>query len=197
MTTSFGNFTLLRDRSVIGSKLFQGPVPALSLVIGGARSGKSRLAEALVKDSARPRVYIATAQAWDDEMRAKIAAHQQDRDADWQTIEAPLDVAAVLTKVTPDQVILLDCATLWLSNHLLANHDLGAQVVALRKALKICVAPVVVVSNEVGWSIVPDNALARQFQNAQGLLNQDLAQDADLVLAVMAGLPLMLKVPMA
>ena len=178
---------------MIGSKLFQGPLPKLSLVIGGARSGKSRLAESLVTMSARPRGYIATAQAWDDEMRSKITTHQQDRGADWRTVEAPLDVATELAKVPAGQVVLLDCATLWLSNHLLAGHDLVAQSALLRQALAVCASPVVVVSNEVGWSIVPENKLARLFQKAQGRLNQDLAQEADLVLAVIAGLPIVLK----
>jgi len=162
-------------------------------VIGGARSGKSRLAEQLVTISGRPLVYIATAEAWDDEMRARIAAHQADRGADWHTVEAPHDPSAALASVPAGAAVLIDCATLWLSNRLLAGADLAAETEALLAALAACEAPVVVVTNEVGWSIVPDNALARQFRDAQGRLNQHLASAAGLVVAVMAGLPLVLK----
>lgn len=168
-------------------------LPPLSLVIGGARSGKSRFAESLVVRSGRTRVYIATAEAWDDEMRQRIRHHVQDRGADWTTIEAPHDVAEALSRVTQDQVVLLDCATLWLTNRMLAEADLAAETTILLAALRSCPAPVVVVSNEVGWSIVPENALARAFRDAQGRLNQQLATEADLAVAVMAGLPLVLK----
>lgn len=167
--------------------------PGLALVIGGARSGKSSFAERLVTASARPRRYIATAQAWDEEMRARIAQHRTDRGADWTTVEAPLDLPAALATALPTEIVLLDCATLWLSNHLLAEHDLAAETAALQTALAACPAPVVVVSNEVGWSIVPENALARAFRDAQGRVNQQLAQQAQLVVAVMAGLPITLK----
>ena len=168
-------------------------LPALTLVIGGARSGKSRFAEALVRRSGRARVYIATAEAWDDEMRQRILHHVQDRGTDWTTIEAPHDLPAALAQVAQDQVVLLDCATLWLSNRMLAEADLASETAALLDAIRNCPAPVVVVSNEVGWSIVPENALARTFRDAQGRLNQKLAAEADLAVAVMAGLPLVLK----
>jgi len=176
-----------------GSKEIPESLPKLSLVLGGARSGKSRLAEGLVRGTARPLWYIATAQAWDDEMRARITEHQQDRGTDWTTIEAPLDLCSALDRVPLGAVVLVDCATLWLTNHLLAEHDLGAEAAALLAAIGRCAAPVVVVSNEVGWSIVPENALARTFRDAQGRLNQQLASEAGLVVAVMAGLPIALK----
>lgn len=168
-------------------------LPSLSLVIGGARSGKSTLAERLVRQTGRPRRYIATAEAWDDEMRARIAQHQADRGRDWITAEAPLDLCTALEAASPDEVVLIDCATLWLTNHLLAEHDLDAEAASLLAALAACPAPVVMVSNEVGWSIVPENALARRFRDAQGRLNQRLAAQAGLVVAVLAGLPLALK----
>ena len=168
-------------------------MPGLSLVVGGARSGKSRLAERLVSGTRRARHYIATAQAWDDEMRAKIAAHQSDRGADWVTHEAPRDVVSVLAAVPAQDVVLLDCATLWLTNVLLAEADVEAECAGLLAALLGCLAPVVVVSNEVGWGIVPDNALARAFRNHQGRLNQQMAAQAGLVMGVMAGLPMVLK----
>lgn len=168
-------------------------LPQLSLVIGGARSGKSRFAEGLVSGTRRPRLYIATAEAWDDEMRARIAAHQADRGTGWRTVEAPRDAAAALAGARADEVVLFDCATLWLTNVMLADADLASEASALETALLACAAPVVVVSNEVGWSIVPENALARRFRDEQGRLNQRLAASAGLVVAVMAGLPLALK----
>lgn len=168
-------------------------LPGLSLVVGGARSGKSRLAERLVIGSGRPRHYIATAQAWDDEMRARIAAHQADRGAGWITHEAPRDPGRLLTSLPAEAVVLLDCATLWLTNVLLAEADVAAECDALCAALTACAAPVVVVSNEVGQGIVPDNALARRFRDHQGRLNQQIAARAGLVLGVMAGLPFVLK----
>lgn len=168
-------------------------LPALTLVLGGARSGKSRLAERLVAGTGRPRIYIATAEAWDDEMAARIDAHRRDRGEGWETIEAPRDLGPVLSRVPPDACVLIDCATLWLTNHLLAEADLEAETTGLLAALQACAAPVVVVSNEVGWSIVPENALARRFRDDQGRLNQRLAAEAGLVVGVMAGLPFVLK----
>lgn len=168
-------------------------LPRLSLVVGGARSGKSRLAEALVTQSGKPRRYIATAEAWDDEMRARIDAHRNDRGAAWETVEAPLDLCSALASAKPSEAVLVDCATLWLTNHLLAEHDLTAESQALLLALARCPAPVVVVSNEVGFGIVPENALARRFRDAQGRLNQQIAAQADLVIGVMTGLPMVLK----
>ncbi len=162
-------------------------------MIGGARSGKSALAERLATGSTRPRRYIATAEAWDDEMRDRIARHRADRGAGWETIEAPLDLCAALAGAGQGEVVLVDCATLWLTNHLLADHDLETETASLLAALAGCPAPVIMVSNEVGWGIVPDNALARTFRDAQGRLNQRMAAQADLVVGVMAGLPLLLK----
>jgi adenosylcobinamide kinase / adenosylcobinamide-phosphate guanylyltransferase len=170
-----------------------GSLPALTLVIGGARSGKSAFAEGLVTTTTRPRRYIATAEAWDDEMRDRIARHRLDRGGDWTTVEAPLDLPAALASATADEVVLIDCATLWLTNHLLAEHDLDCETAALVTALATCAAPVVMVTNEVGWGIVPDNALARRFRDANGRLNQRLAAEAGLVVTVIAGLPLVLK----
>jgi adenosylcobinamide kinase/adenosylcobinamide-phosphate guanylyltransferase len=169
-------------------------LPDLSLVLGGARSGKSGFAERLVLSAARTPVYVATAEAWDYEMRERIARHRGAREGSgWRTVEAPRDVAGVLADASPDEAVLVDCATLWLTNHLLAEADLDMQTEALLKAVASCAAPVVIVSNEVGWSIVPENALARAFRDAQGRLNQRLGAQAGLVVAVMAGLPLVLK----
>lgn len=168
-------------------------LPPFTLVVGGARSGKSSFAERLILTTGRTRRYIATAQAWDDEMRDRIAQHQRDRGGDWTTVEAPLDLPGALASARPDEAVLIDCATLWLTNHLLAEHDLAAEAEALIAALAACPAPVVIVSNETGWGIVPENALARRFRDEQGRLNQRLAEVADLVVTVIAGLPLALK----
>lgn len=168
-------------------------LPKLTLVLGGASSGKSAFAEGLAKGAGQGLIYLATAQAFDDEMRKKIQKHKEMRGAGWQTFEAPLDPAPVIGAASADQVLLLDCATMWLSNHLLAESDLTQAETALMAALGCAKAPVIVVSNEVGLSVVPNNRLARRFQNAQGALNQSLAAQADLVVNVIAGLPQVLK----
>ncbi len=169
------------------------PLPALSLVLGGAASGKSAFAESLCFQTGKPKVYIATAQAFDAEMREKIAAHKIQRGPDWLTIEAPADLPSALQTCTVAQVVLLDCATLWLTNQMLAEADIDAAEAALLAELAACPSQVVVVSNEVGQGIVPDSALGRQFRNLQGRLNRRLAAQADLVVQVIAGLPLVLK----
>lgn len=169
------------------------PSVPFTLVTGGARSGKSRFAEGLLRRLGRPLVYIATAEAWDDEMRARIEAHRADRGAGWQTLEAPLDLAGAIETVTADRAVLVDCATLWLTNILLAERDIASETERLLAAIAACPAPLVIVTNEVGWSIVPDNALARRFRDEQGRLNQRLAVQADRVAVVVAGLPLWLK----
>lgn len=165
----------------------------LSLVLGGANSGKSALGERLVRSAGKRLVYIATAQAFDAEMEAKIARHRAQRGTDWRTVETPHDAAKALESVTGDEAALLDCATLWLSNHLLAESDVEAEADRLIAALAACRGPVVVVSNETGLGVVPDNALARRFRAAQGHLNQRLAAEAGLVVFVAAGLPMVLK----
>ncbi|MFN3822584.1 MAG: bifunctional adenosylcobinamide kinase/adenosylcobinamide-phosphate guanylyltransferase [Pseudorhodobacter sp.] len=165
----------------------------LTVVTGGARSGKSRFAEGLVRATGRSAVYIATAEAWDDEMRARIDAHRTDRGEGWQTVEAPLDLAGALGRATADQTVLVDCATLWLTNAMLAERDIAQETDRLLAALGDCRALVVVVTNEVGWSVVPENALARRFRDEQGRLNQRLAAAAGRVALVVAGLPLWLK----
>lgn len=171
---------------------------ALTLVLGGARSGKSRFAEELAIASGLQPVYLATASAHDDEMRARIAEHRARRAAPWRTVEAPLDLAEALGReARADVVLLVDCLTLWLSNVLLADQDVAAAIDALLAALPGLSGPVVLVSNEVGSSVVPDNALARAFRDHQGRLNQRAAAVADRVTLVVAGLPLDLKLPKA
>ena len=168
-------------------------LPKLTFVLGGASSGKSAFAEGLVVATGAPRVYVATSQIYDDEMAAKVRDHVAARGNDWHTIEEPLDMAKALSQVGEDQVVLLDCASMWLTNHIMAEHDLAVETEALIAALAACKGRVVVVSNEVGMGIVPDNALARRFRIAQGKLNQRLAAAADLAVFVIAGLPQVLK----
>ncbi len=165
---------------------------AVTLVLGGARSGKSRHAEAIVTALPGPWSYIATAQALDDEMRVRIALHQARRGAGWRTMEAPLKLADAL-RAACGAPALVDCLTLWLSNLMLGGHDVEAATRALDIALAERVAPTVLVANEVGLGIVPDNALARAFGDAAGLLNQRMAARAEAVVFVAAGLPLRLK----
>ncbi|MEO0567782.1 MAG: bifunctional adenosylcobinamide kinase/adenosylcobinamide-phosphate guanylyltransferase [Pseudomonadota bacterium] len=165
----------------------------LTLVLGGAASGKSAFAESLVTQTGRNLIYLATAQAFDDEMREKLAKHRARRDGRWKTIEEPLDIGHKLAAISGETAVLLDCATMWLSNHLLAENDLAEAEAALMAGLALCPAPVVIVSNEVGLSVVPENALAREFREAQGKLNQKLATQAGLVVNVVAGLPQVLK----
>ena len=167
--------------------------PSLTLILGGAASGKSAFSEQLVVSTKKTRVYFATSQVFDEEMRLKIEQHIAQRGDGWTTIESPLDLEPHLSKLTSDQVCLIDCATMWLTNHLLAENDLEQATANLQVALRNCAAQVVIVSNEVGQGIVPDNALARRFREAQGRLNIALAAQADLVVQVTAGLPTVLK----
>ncbi len=168
-------------------------LPGLSLVIGGAASGKSDFAESLVKGTGRSLVYLATAQAHDAEMRAKLKRHREQRGEGWRTIEEPLDVGRMLATISGDTAVLLDCLTMWLSNQILAEKPLEEAEAELMAGFALCPAPVVIVTNEVGMSVVPENALARQFRDAQGRLNQKVATKADLVVNVIAGLPQVLK----
>ncbi|WP_428927966.1 bifunctional adenosylcobinamide kinase/adenosylcobinamide-phosphate guanylyltransferase [Marinibacterium sp. SX1] len=165
---------------------------SITFVLGGAASGKSAYAETRVTAHPGPWIYIATAQAHDAEMARKIEIHQGRRGAGWQTVEAPLDLGSALGGVTGG-IVLVDCVTLWLSNHLLAEADLDARSAELMEALATCRAPVVVVSNEVGQGVVPAHAMGRRFRETQGRLNVALAARADLVVQVVAGLPNVLK----
>lgn len=167
----------------------------LVLVLGGARSGKSRHAEALVEAEAAPWAYVATAEALDDEMRARISLHRQRRPAEWETFDAPLALAATLKALPADRPVLVDCLTLWLTNHLLAGADLEREEDALLEALSDRSGLTVCVANEVGLGIVPDNALARRFRDAAGRLNQKVAARASRVVMMVAGLPMIVKAP--
>lgn len=178
-------------RSHVGAKIFN--FPKLTLILGGAASGKSAFAEALTLRHIGPHQYIATAQAFDAEMRAKIEKHQRDRGNGWHTIEAPNDLVSVLNSAPSEGIILIDCLTLWLTNNFLqktADETLFSEFLA---AANECSQPIVTVSNEVGHGIVPDNRLSRDFRALQGRLNQKVAAQADLAVMITAGLPQVLK----
>jgi adenosylcobinamide kinase/adenosylcobinamide-phosphate guanylyltransferase len=170
------------------------PVTKTLLVLGGARSGKSRYAQKLAEGSGLLPVLVATAVAGDTEMAERIARHKAERAAGWRVIEEPLALASVLRKEAgPEKILVVDCATLWLSNLLLQGLDLLHAANDLVAAAVGLEGPVIFVSNEVGQGIVPDNALSRAFRDAQGRLNQSLAAACDRVILMNAGLPLCLK----
>jgi adenosylcobinamide kinase / adenosylcobinamide-phosphate guanylyltransferase len=168
--------------------------PKLTLVLGGARSGKSRFAEEFVARRPAPWTYIATSEARDEEMAARIANHVTRRGAGWTTLEAPLDLAQLISEQgQKDHPVLVDCLTLWLSNAMLAGRPIDREIENLLAALNAATCPIVLVSNEVGLGIVPENKLAREFRDAQGNLNKQVAAAADHVVFIAAGLPLILK----
>ena len=169
-------------------------VLATTLVLGGARSGKSAFAESLVRDSGLARIYLATATAEDDEMKARVAQHRTQRGDGWTTIEEPLALVDALTReATRGRAVLVDCLTLWLSNLMMAERDPDVEARRLTRFLGVAKYPVVFVSNEVGLGLVPDTPLGRRFRDAQGRLNQLVAACVPNVVFIAAGLPLWLK----
>jgi len=173
-----------------------GQLSKLTLVLGGARSGKSAFAESLVLGSGLEPVYLATAQALDDEMRARIDHHRDRRGARWRLVEEPLALPdALAAHAAEGRVVLVDCLTLWLTNVLLAERDPEREGRRLLSTLAALPGPAVLVSNEVGQGVVPANALARRFVDEAGRLHQRVAAAADQVVLVTAGLPLRLKAP--
>lgn len=164
------------------------------LVIGGARSGKSRYAQSLAETSGKTPVLIATAAAGDAEMAQRIVRHRTERGAHWRVVEEEVNVAEALRReAEADKLVVVDCLTLWLSNLMLGSKDIEAHCEALAQLVPALSGPVIFVSNEVGLGIVPESALGREFRDAQGRLNQTLGSVCEAVVLVAAGLPLRLK----
>lgn len=165
-----------------------------TLVLGGARSGKSRYAqreaEAAAKASGQKPIVIVTAQIFDEEMADRVARHQADRGSAWRTLEAPVQLAKAIQELEQGDIAVIDCMTLWLTNIILADMDITAETDTLIQALQSSPAQIWIVSNEVGWGIVPENALARRFRDEAGRLNQRLAQSAEHAVLIVAGLKL-------
>ncbi|MEP2641307.1 bifunctional adenosylcobinamide kinase/adenosylcobinamide-phosphate guanylyltransferase [Roseobacter sp.] len=168
-------------------------LPKLTFVLGGAASGKSLWAENLLLASNLTPVYLATSRIHDDEIKTRVDIHKSRRRDRWVNYEAELDLHPVLAPLYSHHGALVDCATMWLTNHMMDGSDIAAAQTALLGALAATSAPVIVVSNEVGHGIVPDNALARKFREAQGRLNIALAAQADVAVQIIAGLPIVLK----
>ena len=168
---------------------------SITLILGGARSGKSRYGEEMALGSGLKPAYIATAEAWDDEMRERIAVHQDRRfGRGWLEIEAPLGLAeAIAENAAEDRVLLIDCLTLWLTNLMMAEGDIDAAASTLLAVLARVPGQSILISNEVGFGIVPENAMARRFRDLAGRLHQDIARDANQVLLMVAGLPVVVK----
>ena len=165
-----------------------------ALILGGARSGKSAYAQKLAEAHGAQRVYLATATAGDEEMAARIARHRQDRGPGWTTLEEPLEIAAALvTHAQGDRAVVVDCLTLWLSNLMLAGRDPGPAVATLADAIQALSGPAVLVSNEVGMGLVPDDKLGREFRDWQGRANREIGAACDAVIFVAAGFPVQLK----
>ena len=164
----------------------------LSLVLGGARSGKSRYAESMVTALSAPWIYVATAQPLDEEMRSRISTHRARRGPGWCTVEAPIRLASAIAAAA-ERPMLVDCLTMWVSNLLADRRDMIMATGELDEALNARRAPTVLVANEVGLGIIPGNALAREFRDRTGLLHQHLARRANAVMFLIAGLPMRVK----
>ena len=171
------------------------PASARSLlVLGGARSGKSAYAQSLAETYGSERLYLATAEAGDEEMAARIARHRADRGRGWATLEEPLEVALALSaEARPGRVVVVDCLTLWLSNLMLAGRDPSAAIAGLVAAIGALAGPAVLISNEVGLGIVPEHRLGREFRDWQGRANREIAEACDAAVFIAAGLPVQLK----
>jgi len=168
----------------------------ITFVLGGARSGKSRFALEKASACKGKKIYIATAQAIDDEMKERIEKHKKERSGEWATFEEPLNISTLISDIHKSyDVLLLDCLTLWLSNLLLDGEDIEVEIASLIDALRIThhASRIFAVSNEVGLGIVPDNALSRRFRDLSGYLNQKMAAIADEVYLITAGIPVKIK----
>ena len=182
----------IRDKKKFGSTLMHNNKQK-TLIIGGAASGKSQYAENLLKNSKQEKLYLASANIYDKEMQAKIEKHRLRRGDDWTTITEPLNAADKIAKLNKQQIMLFDCATMWLTNHFLAENDIHSEIELLIDTMNNSSGSIITVTNEVGAGIIPENSMAREFREIQGDLNQRLAASAIHVVQVIAGLPLTLK----
>ena len=167
----------------------------VTLILGGTRSGKSAYGEMLALKNFSSPIYIFTAQAWDDEMKSRIKTHKKRRDGkNWIDIEAPIELGtAIKNTATSNNCILVDCLTLWLTNILLAEQDIDDAINELLQTIKACPGEIILISSEVGLGIVPDNSMARLFRDLSGKLHQKLAMEAENVLLMVAGIPMVVK----
>ena len=164
-----------------------------TLIIGGAASGKSAYAEGLASNSKLSKIYLASANIHDEEMQLKVDKHKLRRGDDWTTISEPLEAEKKITNLNDNQIMLFDCTTMWLTNQMLNKADVQIEILQLTDSMKFSKGSLIVVTNEVGSGIVPENSMAREFRELQGFLNQELASISDSVIQVIAGLPLFLK----
>ena len=170
-----------------------GSLPRMTLLIGGTASGKSKFAERIVEHSGYRPVYLATAEAFDSQMRERISRHKARRSSEWLDVEEPFDLARVVLERMADEALLLECMTTWLANLLHHGMDAGEWIAEFEASLERAPCRIVVISNETGWGIIPDNAASREFNSALGLLNERLANRADTVAAIVAGQPIVIK----
>ncbi len=168
-------------------------LPDLTIILGGARSGKSAFAERLAGLAGLEKVYIATAVPFDDEMETRIAEHRVSRGEGWLNIEAPDELPDALKNAPDGAVVLVDCLTLWLTNRMMSDADIEAETGQLLDAVELAGTPVIMVSNELGMGLVPEGEFSRKFRDAQGRLNQRIADRASLAVFVVAGQPLVMK----
>ena len=184
----------LRNKTIFGS-IFMQKNQQKTLIIGAAASGKSQYAEDILNNNVGKKLYLASANIYDEEMQEKVNMHKDRRGSEWTTIAEPLDAVHYIENLNFKEIMLFDCATMWLTNHFLVKSNIYHEIDLLVNSIKSSKGSIITVTNEVGSGIVPDNSMAREFRELQGKLNQKLATVASLVVTVIAGIPLILKHP--
>ena len=184
----------LRNKTIFGS-IFMQKNQQKTLIIGAAASGKSQYAEDILNNNVGKKLYLASANIYDEEMQEKVNKHKERRGSEWTTIAEPLDAVHYIENLNIKEIMLFDCATMWLTNHFLEKSNIYHEIDLLVNSIKSSKGSIITVTNEVGSGIVPDNSMAREFRELQGKLNQKLATVASLVVTVIAGIPLILKHP--
>ena len=184
----------VRNKTIFGS-IFMQKNQQKTLIIGAAASGKSQYAEDILNNNVGKKLYLASANIYDEEMQEKVNKHKDRRGSEWITIAEPLDAVRHIENLNIKEIMLFDCATMWLTNHFLEKSNIYHEIDLLVNSIKSSKGSIITVTNEVGSGIVPDNSMAREFRELQGKLNQKLATVASLVVTVIAGIPLILKHP--